>query len=86
MLNAARNDKQVLIGHRLFIVDDKKKNQLDKTMNCAMVAKINLSRGERYLNQFSCLQQRESPTRTRVAEGRWGRKQRPRRPGQLYRP
>ena len=34
MLNAARNDKQVLIGHRLFIVDDKKKNQLDKKMEC----------------------------------------------------
>ena len=34
MLNAARNDKQVLIGHRLFIVDDKKKNQLDKKMVC----------------------------------------------------
>ena len=48
-------------------------------MNCAMVAKINLSRGECYLNLFPSLQQRESPTRTRVAEGRWGRKQRPRR-------
>ena len=33
-LNDARNDKQVLIGHRLFIVDDKKRNQLDKKMPC----------------------------------------------------
>lgn len=35
MLNAARNDKQVLIGHRFFIVDDKKRNQLDKKMICS---------------------------------------------------
>ena len=34
ILNDARNDKQVLIGHRLFIVDDKKRNQLDKKMDC----------------------------------------------------
>ncbi len=35
MLNDTRNDKQVLISHRLFIVDDKKRNQLDKKMNCS---------------------------------------------------
>ncbi len=43
MLNDARNDKQVLIGHRLFIVDDKKRNQLDKKMFCSVAEGIHPS-------------------------------------------